>query len=64
MSQQCALAARKANSNLDCVRRRVASRDREGIVPLCSALMRSQLEYYVQVWCPLHRKDVELSRVG
>ena len=60
MSQQCALAARKANCVLGCIKKGVASREREVIVPLYLAPVRPHLEYCIQAWGPQYRNDVEL----
>ena len=41
MIQQCALATQKANRTLGCIPSSVASRSKEGILPLCCALVRA-----------------------
>ena len=63
-SRQHVLAAQKAERVLGCIQSSVASRAREGILPLYSALVRPHLESCVQLWSPQHRKAMDvLERV-
>ena len=54
------LVAKVANSLLGWIKKSIASRWRELILLLCSALVRSHLECRVQFWAPHYKKDTGL----
>ncbi|KAJ7409024.1 hypothetical protein WISP_117123 [Willisornis vidua] len=58
MSQQCMIASQKANCILGCNKSHVASRSREVMLTLYSALVR----YCTQLWGPQHKKDMDLLK--
>jgi len=60
MTRQCILVAQNAYCILGCIKSSVASRSREVILLLYSALVRPRLESCIQLWSPQHKKDMEL----
>ena len=60
MTQQYVLAAQRASCILGCIRRNMASRSREVILHLYSALVRPHLELCIQLWDPQHKKHMDL----
>lgn len=52
VSQQCTLAARRANCMVGCVKHSIPNQSKEVILLMYLALVQPQLEYCVQFWDP------------
>lgn len=54
-SHRCDTAVKKANAILGCSRRCISHRDKEVVMTLYKALVRSHVEYCVQFWSPMFK---------
>ena len=64
VSEQCGLAAAKANHILGLIGRNITYMKKTLIIPLYKAIVRPHLEYCIQAWRPYHKKDIDkLERV-
>lgn len=61
VNQQRALVAKAANGGLGCIRQSTASRSREPVLPVWTALGRPELECCAQFWPPQYERDVGMQ---
>ncbi|PKU43821.1 pol- hypothetical protein [Limosa lapponica baueri] len=59
-SQQCALAAKRANRILACIKHTIANRSKEVVILLYLVLAQPHLECCMQFWAPQRKKDVKV----
>ena len=64
VSEQCRIAASKGNKILGLIRRTIMYKEKQLIVPLYKAIVKSYLEYCIEAWRPYRKKDIDkLERI-
>ena len=41
------------------IRRNITYKEKQQIIPLYNATVRSELEHHIQAWRPYHKKDID-----
>ena len=60
VSEKCRIADSKGNQILGLIRRSITYKEKQLIVPLYKAIVRTHLEYCIQAWRP-YRKRIQTS---
>ena len=60
VSEQCGIAASKGNQILGLIRRNIAYKEKELIIPLSKTIVRPHLRYCIQAWRPYRKKDIDM----
>ena len=64
VSERCGIAASNGNQILGLIRRTIMYKEKQLIVPLYKAIIRTHLEYFIQAWRPYRTKDIDkLERI-
>ena len=64
VSEQCGIAASKGNQIVGLIRGTITYKEKQLIVPLYKAIVRSHLEYCIQAWRPYRKKGIDsLERI-
>ena len=59
VSEQCGIAASKGNHILGIIIRTITYMEKQLIVPLYKAIVRSHLVHCIQAWRPYRKKDID-----
>ena len=59
-SSQCVKIVKAANQILGMIKRKFTFTTKDNLLPLYKCLVRPHLEYYMQVWNPYLKKDIDL----
>ena len=62
-SEQCLMAAKKANCVSGLIKRNINCKNAAVIMRLYKSLVRPRLEYCIQTWSPYHKKDIEVLEI-
>ena len=60
VSEQCGIAAAKANQILGIIRRNIVYKEKELIIPLYKTIVRPHLEYCTQAWRSYRKKGIDM----